>query len=151
MTVETRWAVGMVFLLLLLFPSVSTAAPETLSGPIPVETPVAIDGDSFRGWAVLLPGHRVEVTVRIRGIDAPELHGTCQNERAAALAAKAALAQLLNNGSFFLTEVSADKYYGRVVAQVRDGEGHDIGQRLLTAGHARPYDGGKRTGWCAAR
>ena len=99
----------MIVATLLLLP-LSAQAEGPLPGPIPVEAPVAIDGDSFRGWAVLLPGHRVEVTVRIRGIDAPELHGTCQNERAVALAAKAALAQLLNNGSFFLTEVSADKY-----------------------------------------
>ena len=153
MTIEKRRVVGIAFLLLLrlFFPSVSAAAPETLPGPIPIEEPVVIDGDSFRGWAVLLPGQRQEITVRIRGIDAPELRGACENERVAAAAAKMALAQFLTGGSIFLTEVSADKYYGRVVARVQDGEGADIGQMLLTAGYARAYNGGKRASWCAAR
>ena len=138
----------MVLAILLPFLPISVQAEGPLPGPIPVEDPVVIDGDSFKGWAVLLPGQRQEITVRIRGIDAPELRGACASERAAALAAKAALSGFLQGRPIFLTEVSADKYYGRVVARAQDAEGGDVAAALLAAGHARPYDGGRRAQWC---
>ena len=147
-----RYWVGLVFLgCFFSLDGVPARAADPLPGPIPVETPVAIDGDSFRGWALILPGQKQAVTVRIRGIDAPELRGACASERATALAARNALARLLHDRPIFLFEVSADKYYGRMVARVQDAEGNDIGQKLIAGGHARAYDGGRREGWCGVR
>ena len=45
----------------------------------------------------------------------------------------------------------ANKYGGRVLAKVETADGQDLSQRLLKAGHARPYEGGKREPWCGER
>ena len=124
-------------------------AEEPLPGPIPLENPVAIDGDSVRGEAVLWPGLRQQIIVRLAGVDAPELSGACADERAKAEAARAYLAALIQYRPIFLTKIQADKYAGRVVAHLVDGEGRDLAALLRTAGHARSYDGkGAREGWC---
>ena len=47
-----------------------------------------------------------------------------------------------------LFNVKKGKYAGRVVARVQLTDGNDLTTLLVEAGHARPYDGGKRKGWC---
>lgn len=100
-----------------------------------------IDGDTIRA------GGR---TVRIIGLDAPELRGRCPEEIALARRASARLAQLLD-GRAWLTPRGRDRY-GRVLAVVRDRAGRDVAQILISEGLARPYDGrGPRRTWCEAR
>ena len=47
-----------------------------------------------------------------------------------------------------LEDVKVDKYARRVDAYVVMPDGRDLGQVLIAAGLARPYDQGRRTGWC---
>ena len=42
------------------------------------------------------------------------------------------------------------KYAGRVIADVITAKGN-VATILITEGHARKYDGGKRKGWCPAQ
>ena len=135
----------------LLFTLPLASAEPPLPGLIPLEDPIAIDGDTVAGRALVLPGQRQDLTVRLFGIDAPEMKGKCPTERKKAEAARAALAALLKESPVFLAEVTRDKYYGRVVAQLVDADGHDLGATLLRAGYVRPYSGaGLRPNWCAA-
>ena len=128
------------------------SAEPPLPELIPLEDPIAIDGDTVAGRALLLPGQRQDLTVRLLGIDAPEMKGKCPAERKKVEAARAALAALLKESPVFLAEVTRDKYYGRVVARLVDADGHDLGATLLQAGYARPYAGaGLRPNWCAIR
>jgi endonuclease YncB( thermonuclease family) len=135
-------------LLALLAAPSSPGAREELAGPIPAEIVEVIDGDTVKLRAHIWLGQEVETAVRLAGINAPELRGDCDAERQLAQQARAYLTTLLTGGAVSLRDIAYDKYGGRVVAQVIDAAGRDLGAALVTAGYARPYDGGKRAAWC---
>ena len=108
-----------------------------------------IDGDTFDATVMLNGDIRVPVRVRIRDIDTPEIHGKCAAEREMAARAKTRLGEMLPVGSVVeLTNIKDDKYLGRIDANVADARGGDVGRALVRAGLGRPYNGGKRAGWC---
>ncbi|MGH6630355.1 MAG: thermonuclease family protein [Burkholderiales bacterium] len=136
-------------LALVLFSATAMAQGEVVPGPVRARVVRVIDGDTLSVSATIWPGASQATSVRIAGIDAPELTGRCDSERKRAQAAKRALADLVAIGStVFLREVRPDKYGGRVVAHVGLVDGRDVGKLQLAAHHARPYDGGKRQPWC---
>lgn len=108
-----------------------------------------IDGDTIR---------RDGVTIRIMGLDAPEVRGKCPDERAKANRATARLRELVEAGVTITPQqrrtrdgviVEARDRYGRVLATVRDARGRDVADVLVNEGLARRYDGhGQRGGWC---
>lgn len=124
------------------------AAAEPLPGPVPATLVRVVDGDTIRIEALVWIDLRVEVLVRIRGIDAPELNASCPEERALALAATEAMAEIALDGPFKLIEIDDDKYFGRVVADVVTASGLSVGDWMLGTGLVRPYDGGARLPWC---
>jgi len=103
---------------------------------------VVVDGDTL-----LLKGERL----RLEGIDAPELKSRCPAVRSAALEAQSILTELLKASPVVaLTEISGDKYYGRVVAALTLADGSDPAAALLSAGLVNPYRGGrKKTATCS--
>ena len=111
-----------------------------------------IDGDTFDATVMLDGGNIVvPVRVRIRDVDTPEIHGKCAAEREMAARAKTRLGEMLPVGSVVeLTNIKDDKYLGRIDANVADGRGGDVGRALVRAGLGRPYNGGRRAGWCSA-
>jgi endonuclease YncB( thermonuclease family) len=127
------------------------------AGPFEAQTLRVVDGDTFRARVTVWFGQEIETSVRLRGIDAPERAARCAQEAAGAERATEALAELLQSGRVSLANVSSDKYFGRVVADVvvtaPSGEfpPTDVGQALLAQGVARPYDGRRRGGWCDQR
>ena len=123
-------------------------AREMLPGPVPAEVVEVVDGDTLKVRAHIWLGQAVETSVRLDGINAPELKGGCDAERRLAAAAKDYLARRLAGGAVSLRDISYDKYGGRVVARVDDAAGRDLGAELVAAGFALPYDGGKRGTWC---
>lgn len=123
-------------------------AGEMLPGLVPAEVLAVIDGDTVRVRAHIWLGQAVETSVRLDGINAPELKGDCDEERQMARAARDYLTQLVSGGAVSLRHVTQDKYGGRVVARIDDEVGRDVGAALVTAGYARPYDGGARKTWC---
>ena len=64
-----------------------------------------IDGDTFVARMRTGPGGDVETRVRLRSIDAAELHARCSEELRLALAARAALQRLLAEGAVMLSHV----------------------------------------------
>ena len=107
-----------------------------------------IDGDTFVARMRTGPGGEVETRVRLRSIDAAELHARCSRELRLALAARAALQRLLAEGSVMLSHVGPDKYPGRIDANVATRSTNDISAAMLSGGFARAYDGGRRGSWC---
>ena len=107
-----------------------------------------IDGDTFVARMRTGPGGEVETRVRLRSIDAAELHARCSKELRLALAARAALQRLLAEGSVMLSHVGPDKYPGRIDANVATRGTNDISAAMLLGGFARAYDGGRRGSWC---
>ncbi|MBO0905527.1 thermonuclease family protein [Jiella sp. MQZ13P-4] len=91
----------------------------------------------------------VHVAVRLRDIDAPEKRGHCEAEKAAAARATARLGQLVEGGEVFLSEISGDKYFGRVLARLSVRGNDDLSRTLLKEGLVAPYRGGRRRDWCS--
>ncbi len=107
-----------------------------------------IDGDTFVARMRTGPGGEVETRVRLRSIDAAELHARCSKELRLALAARAALQRLLTDGRVMLSRVGPDKYPGRIDANVTTQNNTDVSMAMLSGGFARAYDGGRRGTWC---
>jgi micrococcal nuclease len=115
---------------------------------VPAEVIRVIDGDTVEMRMLVWLDQHLTTRVRLRGVDAPERSSRCANEARQAEAATAELIRTLAGQKLFLTQISRDKYGGRVVAKIVTGDGADIGERMLAGGHARQYAGGKRSGWC---
>ncbi len=109
-----------------------------------------VDGDTFEARVRVWPNMEVMTRVRLRGIDAPERKASCAEEQRLAEAATVALAKLLRDGGVTIFNISPDKYAGRVVADVATHKTASVSSVLLELGMARPYEGGRRTGWCPA-
>jgi endonuclease YncB( thermonuclease family) len=106
------------------------------------------DGDTFEARVHVWPGMQVTTKVRLRGIDAAEFSSRCAEEYRLALAARDALQRLLAEGGVTIGRVGLDKYGGRVLASAATRGTPDISEALLKTGLVRPYDGGRREGWC---
>ena len=125
--------------------AVLAAGNSEIGGPIAAQIIRVVDGDTIMVAARPWPQQIMEAYVRLRGIDAPEMHSQCPAARAAAEQAKQALQTMAAEGaSVQLTHISGDKYFGRILANVQLENGHDAAQDLLQAGHATPYDGGRK-------
>ena len=107
-----------------------------------------IDGDTFEARVRVWPGLDVDTKVRLRGIDAPELHARCADEKVKAEAARTALETILADGGVAVWQVGVDKYGGRVDARVSTRGTADVSAALLSGGFARSYNGGRRGTWC---
>lgn len=136
-----RAAVVIAFLNLAAVAPGKPAAAE-IAGPVAAEVVRVIDGDTILVNAMPWPDHRVSTYVRLRGIDAPELKSKCPAFRRAAKRAKDQLTDLMKNEQFVsLTEISGDKYFGRVVADLTLANGTRPADDLLSVGLAEPYAG----------
>jgi len=62
-------------------------AAERISGPVAANVLRVIDGDTLTVKAQIWLGQELTVSARIRGIDAPEIHGKCMREKSMAAAA----------------------------------------------------------------
>jgi len=140
------------------FAAVSPGPPPLTDLPIakrldpelsyPAEVLRVIDGDTFEARVRVWPGLDVVTHVRLRGIDAAELHARCADELAKAQAARAALQAMLDQGGVTVARVGVDKYGGRVDAVVATRGTADVSAAMLQGGWARAYDGRKRGSWC---
>jgi endonuclease YncB( thermonuclease family) len=120
---------------------------DEVSGPVAATVVRVIDGDTFVAEAHVWPGETVLVSVRIRGIDAPELHSRCPRERVAAAEARDALAGLLDGQAVTISNIGGGKYYGRVLADVDTGDGA-VAPAMLSRALVRLYSGGRRLPYC---
>jgi len=106
------------------------------------------DADTFRvdiaGWPPIVGDN---MPVRVLGVDAPEIRGKCSDEKAKARAAKAVTVEaLMNAETIELRNIKRGKYF-RLLADVYI-DGLSLADLLISTGHARLYDGGRRAGWC---
>jgi len=128
------------------------ATPQPAGGALrsghPAEVLRVFDGDTFEARVRVWPGMDITTRVRLRGIDAPEMRARCDDERVKALAARDALAQMLNQGTVAISHIGQDKYGGRVDADVSTAATPDVSAALLARGLARRYSGGHRGSWC---
>ncbi|MBE72701.1 MAG: nuclease [Thalassospira sp.] len=109
----------------------------------------AYDGDTIYVAIPGLPDEIANMSVRVRGVDTPEMRGQCDSEKQLAQKARDYARQRLKAAtSVQFCEPEWGRYGGRVVASVKiDGSPLDL--ELIENGLARPYDGKtKRQPWC---
>jgi len=105
------------------------------------------DGDTFTcDIEGIHPLIGESISVRINGIDTPEMTDDRPEIRTRAIAARDYLNHRLNTAETVeLKRLQRDKYF-RILADVYvDGE--PVGRELIREGLARPYDGGTKTEW----
>lgn len=125
------------------------AASREVPGPIVVTVLSTYDGDTFRARAHLSTGQNATFSVRLRGVDTPEIgrNARCADEERRGLEARDYLDRLLRITPVELTALGPDKYKGRIDARVHAG-GVDVAAALIAAGLGRPYGRGRRQSWC---
>jgi len=111
-----------------------------------------LDGDTVKvrieGW----PEAVQDQLIRLDGIDTAETgkKAKCSVERTKAAAAKAFVQKWLPIGSKIVIVYNTarkDKYNGRILSDVYYKR-KSLTAALKAAGHAKPYDGGKKSSWC---
>jgi endonuclease YncB( thermonuclease family) len=132
-------------------PALLSTKPEKVEGSFTRcgpgrDTFCVVDGDTFK------LGER---SIRIIGIDAPQMHPPrCDAEAKKGEAAAVELQRLLNQGAFAMTGRIDEPQdtYGRdlraLARQRPDGTTQSIAQDMLETGTVRPYVGGLRSQWC---
>ena len=120
---------------------------------VPATVVKIIDGDTFIGKVALSDNINVmTISIRLRNVDTPEIHGECEDEIKRALDAKRRLAELIPEGTVAeIDNVTNDKYQGRIDANVYDSKHRDVGKILIKEKLGRPYSGGKRLPWCSQK
>ena len=102
---------------------------------------VVVDGDS-----VTLDGQEW----RLRGYDTPEIDkAQCEGERRLALAAKRRLEDMVRAAREIRLDggEERDRYKRPLGDLVIDGV--NVREAMISEGWARPYNGGRRKGWCS--
>jgi len=92
------------------------------------------------------------LSVRLNGIDAPEIKGKTEDEKLAAKQTRNALAGLILNKYVTLKNIQSEKY-GRILADVYFGDLH-LNEWLIKEKYAVKYDGGTKkspTSWLKYR
>ncbi len=89
-----------------------------------------------------------EISIRVYGIDTPEIHGKCDKERHLAIEAKELVYVTLRDTKYLsLLNTRRGKYF-RIVADVITSEGN-LAEILLDKGLAVKYNGGTKVkDWC---
>ena len=82
-------------------------------------------------------------SVRLNGIDTPEIKGKTDDEKSMALEVRNKLSDLIMNKRVFLKNVSTEKY-GRILADVYLDDTIHINQWLIDNRYAVKYDGGTK-------
>ena len=106
------------------------------------------DGDTCYVTMPALPKALSKMTVRILGIDTPELRGKCAKEKELAMKAR-----IFANNTFRearvieFKDLKWDKYGGRILSNVYL-DGYLYADMIINEQLAVPYDGGKKEGWC---
>ncbi|MCY4489224.1 MAG: thermonuclease family protein [Deltaproteobacteria bacterium] len=122
-------------------------APEAAGIQTPARVLSVYDGDTVKVEADMWPGLTWKGSVRVEGVDTPELRGKCDGEKRKARAARDFVRERVGK-RVTLMDVKKGKYAGRVVARIRLADGTDLTELLIRARHGRAYDGGRRRGWC---
>ena len=104
----------------LFFVTVGLVCQNSFATPVIVR--YIVDGDTFIGDVLLDKDIEVKsVSIRLRNVDTPEIHGECDEEIKRAEYAKQRLSELIPVGSTVeISNIKDDKYPGRIDAKVYD-------------------------------
>lgn len=127
----------------LLFISVFAFAQQPTSSFYKVQLGKVLDGDTFKVY--LACNYKLfckAVSVRVRGIDTPELKSQDPATKAKAKAAQKFTRDFLTGKKITLKQCTRDKYF-RLLCNVY-ADNKNLAETLLSENLAVPYDGGKK-------
>lgn len=126
---------------LLFFSAVLAQGQPQSSSFYKVKLGRVIDGDTFKVY--LACSYKLfcsSVSVRVRGIDTPELRSKDPAEKQKAQEARAFTKKFLEGGKIRLKDCTKDKYFRLLCDVTVDGK--NLASALLEAGLAKEYEGG---------
>ena len=94
-----------------------------------------------------------KISIRVNGVDTPEMRGKCPEEKALAREAKYFVRDILKNAGYIsLRNVKRGKYF-RIVADIIVNPGEpselNLSDALVENGYGVVYDGGRKNkSWC---
>jgi endonuclease YncB( thermonuclease family) len=137
-----------IFITLLIFPFGLKAEDQNYGDAKILDVTSIYDGDTFRanikGYPPVIGEH---MSIRINGIDTPELRGKCDKEKQLARKAKQFTVEHLRAAkSITLKNIERGKYF-RLIADVYV-DGINLGEQLIKQGHAVKYQGKTKQTWC---
>ena len=102
-----------------------------------------IDGDTFKADIKYVNGLLgKDISVRINGIDTPEVRTKDQCEKVKGTAAKLYLESKLKNTKFYLENCGRGKFFRIICDVIANGE--NIGDLMVQKGYAYFYSGGTK-------
>ena len=116
-----------------------------------VEVLRVIDGDTISVTIPNLPDvFGKKISVRLAGIDTPEIRGKCAYEKEMARKAKDRTEGIIMKGDIIsLGNVKRDKYFRLLADVLVDSE--NVSAALVKEGLAVTYSGGRKKDWCSYR
>ena len=139
--------IAFLILLFLLLPSYSLAKSfGDYEGAVYVRN---YDGDTVTfNLPELHPIIGEKISIRVNGIDTPEIKGKCEKEKYDAQQAQQMVADILKDAEqITLKNMERGKYFRIAADVIVDGE--NLADMLIEAGMAVKHDGGKKTHkWC---
>ena len=106
-----------------------------------------VDGDTIDVELDLGFDIRLKARVRFAGINAPESRTRDAVEKQAGLAAKRYVEDWISEREqrvIIQTTLDDRGKFGRVLGRILNPDGHCLNDELVSLGHAKPYEGGKR-------
>ena len=140
------WRIAILSSLFAVAPVLAPVWAGGFEGPARGDVERVVDGDTVKVRVGVWIDQELIVSVRIAGVDAPELfRPKCAAEKEKARAAKEFVEAFLAHRAVTLADIKRGKYAGRVIARLEAG-GRDLGQALVEEGHAVK---GARGVWCS--
>ena len=137
----------MKYILLLLVLTANTAIADNFLELREYRDRLCYDGDTCYVIAKTLPESLRNMSIRILGIDTPEIRADCPEEKELALQGRVFANDMFRNAdNIEFHNLKWDKYGGRILADVYI-DGVSYKDEIIEAGLAREYYGGKKIGW----
>ena len=135
---------------LILFALAPSAQSAEEYGPYKAKVIRVIDGDTVQVEIDIWPGLSQRTKLRLSGVNTPEKRGRniSECEKQAGRAASAFTRNFFEGRKLItVSNVRFGKYAGRMLGSIH-ANGESLEKALLSAGHARIYNGGRRKPWC---
>jgi len=109
---------------------------------------VCYDGDTCYIEVPEFPENLRKMSIRILGIDTPEIRGKCAEEKELALKARIFANKVFRSANKIeFKNLQWGKYGGRLLSDVYLDD-KLYSKMIIDKGLARPYDGKTKKGWC---
>ena len=109
-----------------------------------------IDGDTIVISKVTRNLWQEKISVRLAGIDTPEMRAKCPYEKGLAIRAKDRLEGLLMRARVVSVDDARRGKYFRILGEVL-ADGENVAATLIKEGLAVTYSGGRKRDWCNYR